>query len=49
MVDHHASAAGHPDMDYGQHEKTYELFIKLIKYVSVSVIVILILLAYLSL
>ena len=32
MAENHAQPAGHPVMDYAKHEKTYLLFLQLIKY-----------------
>ena len=49
MADHHVSEAGHPAMDYAEHERTYALFIKLFKYGTVAVVVFVVLLAYLTL
>jgi hypothetical protein len=50
MAEQHAvSAGGHPDMDYPEHEKTYHLFIGLLKYCTIGVIAILIILALLTL
>ena len=43
---HDRASAGHPDMDYAEHEATYGLFLKLTKYGLVIVILILIFLAY---
>ncbi|WP_204307326.1 aa3-type cytochrome c oxidase subunit IV, partial [Enterobacter hormaechei] len=37
---------GTAPMDYAEHEKTYDLFISLTKWGSISVIVILVLMAY---
>ncbi|WP_084572981.1 aa3-type cytochrome c oxidase subunit IV [Methylocapsa aurea] len=45
MAEDHAHPAGHPAMDYDEHEKTYQLFLKLIKYSAIGAIGILILLA----
>ena len=36
---------GNENMDYAQHQRTYELFTRLVKYGSAAVIVILILMA----
>ncbi|MGD0632996.1 MAG: aa3-type cytochrome c oxidase subunit IV [Beijerinckiaceae bacterium] len=47
MVDELALSAGHPDMDYAEHEKTYRLFLTLFKYGAIGVIAIMILLAVL--
>lgn len=46
MVDNTQASTGHPDMDYAEHEATYGLFLKLLKYLTVFVIAILIFLAY---
>lgn len=37
---------GTAPMDYAEHEKTYDLFVSLTKWGSISVIVILVLMAY---
>jgi hypothetical protein len=50
MAEHHAvSSDGHPDMDYAEHERTYRLFLGLLKYGSVGVVACLVLLALLTL
>jgi hypothetical protein len=50
MVEQHvATAGGHPDMDYAEHEKTYRMFTGFVKYGTVSVILIVLLLAILTL
>lgn len=46
MTETQPGAAGHPDMDYAEHEGTYALFLSLLKYVGALVILILIFLAY---
>ena len=46
MAEDLSKPAGHPDMDYAEHEATYALFIKLAKIVLVAVILIMIFLAY---
>jgi len=46
MDEVHAVTTGHPDMDYAEHERTYALFIKLIKYGSAALIVLLIAMAW---
>ena len=46
MAEHHAHSAGHSAMDYEEHEKTYRLFIKLIKYTMGSAVLLLIFLAF---
>jgi hypothetical protein len=48
MAENHALSDGHPAMDYAEHEKTYRLFVNLLKYAAISVVAILILLAYLA-
>jgi hypothetical protein len=40
---------GHPDMDYAEHEKTYKLFLGLVKYCTIGAILILTILALLTL
>jgi hypothetical protein len=48
MADH-AHAADNlpaPEMDYPAHERTYEMFLKLAKWGTIHVIVILVLMAY---
>jgi len=46
MTDSPPVSAGHPDMDYAEHEGTYLLFITLIKYGLAFVILILVFLAW---
>jgi Bacterial aa3 type cytochrome c oxidase subunit IV len=46
MAENHAQSAGHPAMDYGEHEKTYQMFIQLIKYTVAGVALLLALLAF---
>lgn len=46
MVDA-SNTGGHPDMDYAEHEATYALFLRLMKFVVVGVVVILVVLAFL--
>ena len=46
MAENHAQSAGHPEMDYTEHEKTYRVFIQLIKYTVISVAVLLAFLAF---
>ena len=36
---------GHPDMDYAEHEATYALFLRLMKYVTVVAVLVVIFLA----
>jgi hypothetical protein len=46
MADHgHDSAAGHPAMDYAEHEKTYKLFLVLAKWTTIVSVAILVFLA----
>ena len=41
MADHHAaSSAGHPDMDYAEHERTYRGFTAFAKWGTIVVCVI---------
>ncbi|MGA3302390.1 MAG: aa3-type cytochrome c oxidase subunit IV [Methylovirgula sp.] len=51
MAEHHAAAAaeGHPDMDYAEHDKTYRMFLTFVKYGTLTVIGLIILLAVLTL
>ncbi len=46
MTETNPASAGHPDMDYAEHEGTYSLFVTLLKYGLGFVILILIFLAY---
>lgn len=46
MVENNPVPAGHPDMDYAEHEATYSLFLKLLKYVLGFTILVLIFLAF---
>ncbi len=41
----HASAGGHPAMDYPEHERTYAMFTNLTKWGTIIIVVILILMA----
>lgn len=45
MSTDHTQPAGHPDMDYTEHERTYQLFLRLVKYSVIGVVTILVLLA----
>ena len=49
MVEQHAAADGHSDMDFAEHEKTYHMFLGFVKYGALGVILIVILLAVLTL
>ncbi len=50
MVEQHAAAAeGHTDLDFAEHEKTYRTFLRFVKYGTLGVILIVILLAVLTL
>jgi hypothetical protein len=44
MADQHNSA-GHPAMDYAEHEKTYQLFIGLTKWGTIFCVAIMVLMA----
>ncbi|MGA7656287.1 MAG: aa3-type cytochrome c oxidase subunit IV [Methylocella sp.] len=46
MVENHAQSAGHPAMDYAEHEKTYRMFVKVTQYTVAGVAVLLALLAF---
>ena len=35
MADHQPTTGGHPEMDYPEHEKTYELFLVLAKWTTI--------------
>jgi hypothetical protein len=45
MAENHAQSANHPVMDYDEHEKTYRMFIRAIKWTVAAVAVLLALLA----
>jgi hypothetical protein len=45
----HNDSGGHPDMDYAAHFATYRLFTTLLKWGSIGVVLILVLLAFLTL
>ena len=45
MADQQMASAGHPAMDYAEHEKTYRLFISLTKWGTVSMVILLIVMA----
>lgn len=47
MIDESAHPAGHPDMDYEEHERTYQMFLKLMKYAVIGSVTVLIVLALL--
>jgi hypothetical protein len=49
MADQQVLATGHADMDYAEHEKTYRLFLNLMKWGAIHCIGILIILAFLTL
>ena len=46
MADPNLTSTGHPDMDYAEHEATYTLFLKLLKYVAAGVVLVIIFLAF---
>jgi hypothetical protein len=48
MSTDHTQPAGHPDMDYAEHERTYQIFLRLVKYTIIGVVTILILLAIIA-
>jgi Bacterial aa3 type cytochrome c oxidase subunit IV len=45
MADTEAQRAGHPAMDYDEHERTYRMFLRLITYCLAGVSAILVLMA----
>lgn len=45
MVDKQVAQGGHPAMDYAEHEATYQLFLKLSKWVLIFCILLLIFMA----
>jgi hypothetical protein len=45
MANDQALSGGHPDMDYAEHEKTYQLFLFLLKYGAIAVVAVIIFLA----
>jgi|688.fasta_scaffold1769480_1 hypothetical protein len=45
MADHHPTTGGHPEMDYPEHEKTYELFLVLAKWTTILTVGILVFMA----
>ena len=49
MAHESVKVAGHPAMDYPQHEQTYDLFIGLMKWGTVACVVCMIILAVLTL
>jgi hypothetical protein len=40
------AAAGHPDMDYVEHERTYERFLTIGKWATIALVVLLLLMTY---
>jgi Bacterial aa3 type cytochrome c oxidase subunit IV len=48
MANDHAQSVDHPAMDYEEHERTYKLFLRLLKFTAIGVICILILLAFIA-
>ncbi len=44
-----AADAGHPDMDYPEHDRTFAMFITLIKWGSIVSIAVLVVLAWMTL
>jgi hypothetical protein len=45
MADNHATDAGHPAMDYAEHEATYQMFTKMAKWGTVFCVGLLIFMA----
>jgi hypothetical protein len=45
MAENHVQSANHPAMDYAEHERTYQMFIRAIKWTVAGVAVLLALLA----
>jgi hypothetical protein len=45
MANQKTSASGHPDMDYAEHESTYQLFLDLTKWGTIGVIAIVVFMA----
>lgn len=41
-----ASAGGHPDMDYAEHERMYRRFLAITKWSVISLVILLVLMAY---
>ncbi|MEJ0092160.1 MAG: aa3-type cytochrome c oxidase subunit IV [Methylocella sp.] len=48
MANDYAQSVDHPAMDYDEHERTYKLFLRLLKFSVIGVICILILLAVIA-
>lgn len=46
MADNQTPAGGHPDMDYAEHDATYNLFLVLTKWTIILTVIILVLMAY---
>ncbi|HUI21959.1 MAG TPA: aa3-type cytochrome c oxidase subunit IV [Methylocella sp.] len=46
MAENQAQSAGHPAMDYDEHEKTYRMFIQAIKFTVAGLVILLALLAF---
>lgn len=46
MADQPAISGAHPDMDYLEHERTYRFFTALVKWGIVSLVVLMILMAF---
>ena len=45
MANHQTAAKGHPDMDYAEHEATYNLFVEMTKWGTIGVVAIVIFMA----
>lgn len=46
MAEDHAHPVGQPDRDFAEHERTYHLFLQLVKYSVIGVVALLALLAF---
>jgi hypothetical protein len=44
MADHHSSA-GHPDMDYAEHDKTYDMFVGMFKWGTIACVALVVFMA----
>ena len=46
MIDDSAVSAGHPDMDYAEHDRTYHLFLLLLRNGAIGVVCVIVVLAF---
>lgn len=46
MAENETRAAGHPAMDYAEHERTYRMFLKLVRYTAAGTAALLAVLAF---